>query len=82
MKLQQKLRKNIKRLTLISSTLLVSAGTPFVQGMTGKALAIPVTAKSADDFVDSMCVNTHWDYENTPYRTHLTSLRSYKPPDH
>jgi hypothetical protein len=75
MKLQQKLRKNLKRLTLISSTLLVSAGTPFVQGMTGTALAIPVTAKSADDFVDSMCVNTHWDYENTPYKSNYDGVK-------
>lgn len=59
MKIQQRLRKNIKRLTLFTSALLVSAGTPFVQGMTGTAFAIPGPAKSADDFVESMCVNTH-----------------------
>ena len=75
MQLQQRLRKNIKRLTLLTSTLLVSAGAPFVQGITGEALAIPVTAKSADDFVESICVNTHWDYQDTPYQSNYDGVK-------
>ncbi len=74
---QQRLHKQFEQLTttLFISTLLMTLVTPFVQGLTNAAFAIPVTAKSADDFVDSMCVNTHWDYDYTPYKSNYNAVK-------
>jgi hypothetical protein len=37
--------------------------------------AIPITAKSADFFVDSVCVNTHLGYTNTPYVQQYSTVK-------
>ncbi|MGI0485803.1 hypothetical protein ACN4EK_10225 [Pantanalinema rosaneae CENA516] len=58
---------NRKRLMLWLVSLLVLIGvlTPTIAQQT--LAATPVTARSADDFVHSLCVTTHWSYTDTPY---------------
>ncbi|HEY9616590.1 MAG TPA: hypothetical protein V6C64_07110 [Microcoleaceae cyanobacterium] len=61
------MRLNRKRLTLWTISLLC------LIGLTAQAIADKpssktiVTARSANQFVDSLCVTTHWSYTDTPY---------------
>jgi len=67
MKTQKKLHKKLLRIALSSLTLFSTAVAPMLNGLTPAAQAATVTAKRADSFVDSMCVNTHLRYLDTVY---------------
>lgn len=64
-------RKNLQQrlihLVISTATLVGTALGPMLNGLTPAATAAPIPAKSADAFVDSMCVNTHWGFSDTPY---------------
>ncbi len=47
--------------------MLSTAIVPVLNWLTLAASAAPVPAKSADAFVDSIGVNTHLDYTESPY---------------
>ena len=52
---------------LMLRTSLIIALTTLLVNLTEQSFAVPVKAKSADPFVDSIGVNTHLDYTGTPY---------------
>lgn len=66
MQSQKKLNKLIK-LALAVTTITASNIAPIIPGAIPSAQAVPVTAKRADSFIDSICVNTHFSYPDTPY---------------
>lgn len=59
--------KKLKQLALVAATLTTSTILPLLAGLTPAAQATPVTAKRTNDFIDSICVNTHLGYLDTPY---------------
>ena len=59
--------KKIKQLALVATTLTTSTIVPLLAGLLPAAQATPVTARRANDFVESVCVNTHLGYLDTPY---------------
>lgn len=61
------LRQRLIRSALSTATLVSSVLAPMAHGLTPAVYAAPTPAKSADAFVDSMCINTHLGYTNTPY---------------
>lgn len=74
MQSQKKLNKLIK-LALVATTLTSSNIAPIIAGAIPAAKAAPVTAQRADAFVDSVCVNTHLGYDNTPYGTQYSTVK-------
>lgn len=59
--------KKLKQLALVATTLTTSTIVPLLAGLMPAAQAAPITARRANDFVDSVCVNTHMGYLDTPY---------------
>lgn len=59
--------KKLKQLALIATTLTTSTIVPLLSGFLSSAQAAPVTATRANDFIESICVNTHLGYLDTPY---------------
>ncbi|MBW4665173.1 MAG: hypothetical protein KME01_13385 [Chroococcus sp. CMT-3BRIN-NPC107] len=74
MPVQKKLSKLIK-LILAATTLTASNIAPIFMGAIPSAQAVPVTAKRAGDFLDSICVNTHFTYPDTPYGSQYTTAK-------
>ncbi len=74
MQSQNKLNKLIK-LALVATTLTASNILPIVAGAIPSAQAVPVTAKRADSFIDSVCVNTHLGYDETPYAAQYNTVK-------
>jgi len=64
--------KKIKQLALVATTLTSSTIVPLLTGLLPAAQATPVTARRANDFVESVCVNTHLGYLDTPYAKYDT----------
>lgn len=63
MKSQKKLQRKLINVALSTATLVSTSVIPMVSGLLPAAQAASVTAKSADAFVDSVCVNTHFWYD-------------------
>ncbi len=74
MRSQKKLNKLIK-LALVATTLTASNIAPIVAGAIPSAQAVSVTAQRADSFVDSICVNTHLGYDDTPYVSQYNTVK-------
>jgi hypothetical protein len=74
MQSQKKLNKLIK-LALVATTLTVSNIAPIISGAIPSAKAVPVTAKRANDFIESICVNTHLTYPDTPYGSQYSATK-------
>ncbi len=69
-----KLNKLIK-LAFAATTLTASNILPMIAGAIPSAQAVPVTAKRADSFIDSICVNTHFGYDDTPYGSKYSTVK-------
>lgn len=67
MKLHKKSPHQLLTHVIFSAGLLSGMAISAVNWLTPIATATPVTAKSADAFVDSIGVNTHLTYGDTPY---------------
>jgi len=67
MQLSKQLSPRLIHFTLFAATLISTTVAPILNGLIPAAEATPETAKSADSFVDSMVVNLHLQYYNTPY---------------
>ncbi|WP_009633689.1 hypothetical protein [Synechocystis sp. PCC 7509] len=74
MQSQNKLNKLVK-LALVATTLTASNIAPILMGAIPSAQAVPVTAKRADDFINSICVNTHFGYPDTPYVSQFSTTK-------
>ncbi len=74
MQSQNKLNKLIK-LAVVATTLTASNILPIVAGAIPSAQAVSVTAKRSNDFIDSICVNTHLGYPDTPYGTQYNTTK-------
>ncbi|PSB33810.1 hypothetical protein [Chlorogloea sp. CCALA 695] len=74
MQSQNKLNKLIK-LALVATTLTASNILPIIAGAIPSAQAVSVTAKRADSFTDSVCVNTHFGYGDTPYGSQYNTVK-------
>ena len=74
MQSQNKLNKLIK-LAVVATTLTASNILPIVAGAIPSAQAVSVTAKRADSFTDSVCVNTHLGYDETPYAAQYNTVK-------
>ena len=76
-------RRNKQRrlilLVLLAATLLCGVGTVMIRRLGSTVDAAPVitteTAKSADAFVNSICVNTHWGFADTPYGSQYNAVK-------
>jgi len=75
MQLRKQLQPLLMRLVLSIVTLLSSAAAPLINGVTSIANADPLPARSADAFVDSIGVNTHWGYSDTPYGSKYSTVK-------
>ena len=74
MQSQNKLNKLIK-LAVVATTLTASNILPIVAGAIPSAQAVSVTAKRSNDFIDSICVNTHLGYADTPYGSQYSTVK-------
>ena len=74
MQSQNKLNKLIK-LAVVATTLTASNILPIVAGAIPSAQAVSVTAKRSNDFIDSICVNTHLGYPDTPYGSQYNTVK-------
>ncbi len=74
MQSQNKLNKLVK-LALVATTLTASNILPIVAGAIPSAQAVSVTAKRADSFTDSICVNTHLGYDDTVYGSQYNTVK-------
>ena len=74
MQSQKKINKLIK-LALAATTLTASNILPMLTGATPSAQAAPVTAQRTETFLDSICVNTHFGYDNTPYGSQYSAVK-------
>jgi hypothetical protein len=62
------MRRSRRRLTLRIAALLLAVGTlSFVAISQRPGSLAAETARSADSFVNSICVGSHWSYTDTPY---------------
>lgn len=66
---------NRKRLTLWLISLLFLIGLLIPAIVTQTLAANAVTARSADQLVDSLCVTTHWSYTDTPYAQRYSDVK-------
>ncbi len=67
--------KKLTNLALIGTTLTASNTALIIIGAIPLAQAVPVTAKRADAFIDSICVNTHFNYTDTPYVSKFSTAK-------
>ncbi len=67
MKLHNKSQRKSLHVALFAATLASTTIFPIITQQFNAAQAAPVPAKSADSFVDSIGVNTHFTYGGTPY---------------
>jgi len=66
-KLRNKSQRKSLHVPLFAATLASTTIFPIITQQFNAAQAAPVPAKSADSFVDSIGVNTHFTYGGTPY---------------
>ena len=70
---RQKYQHQSALIPLLAAT-LVGVGTPISYGQEA-IKATPETARSADAFVDSTCVNTHWEFANSVYGENYNGVK-------
>jgi len=75
MQSRKQLQRLLMRLALSTATFVSSVAAPLINGLTPAVNANPVAAKSADAFVDSIGVNTHWGYSDTPYGSNYSTVK-------
>lgn len=66
--------KNLIKLALVATTLTANIA-PIITVAIPSAQAVSVTAKRADDFIDSVCVNTKLSYDPTPYVKQFNTVK-------
>ena len=74
--MQKKLQKLVQA-TLSTATLISTVIAPIFYSSTPAAYAVPRPAASADAFIDSMCLNTHWGQgiPHAAYSKHYDALK-------
>lgn len=75
----KKQHRRVMLLALLIAMFVCTGGFLTLPGLVSKSnaavMTAPEIAKRADDFIDSMCVNTHWGYSNTPYGSNYNAVK-------
>lgn len=69
------MQQQLKRFALFATTLVSTTAAPMLNGLTPALYAAQVKAKTANAFVESMCVVTHLGYPDTPYGSNYKGVK-------